>query len=225
MIPRTRAWRTLLPLLGAALVVASCGGDSGSAERPEDVNPLLQPADFQETAPDDFRVAFETTEGRFVVEAHRAWAPRGVDRFYNLVRAGYYDGVPFHRVLEGFVVDFGIHPDPWVNAAWRQARMRDDPVLQSNRRGYVTFSKSEVDTRTVQIFVNLADNPDLDDDGFAPFGTVVEGMETVEALYGDYGDGPPRSDGVYQAMAIAKGDEYFAEFPELDRIIRAELIE
>ncbi|MEK9504800.1 peptidylprolyl isomerase [Gemmatimonadota bacterium CCK-12] len=220
-----RAWRTLLPLLGAALVAASCGGDSGSAERPEDSNPLLQPADFQETAPDDFRVAFETTEGRFVVEAHRAWAPRGVDRFYNLVRAGYYDGVPFHRVLEGFVVDFGIHPDPWVNAAWRQARMRDDPVLQSNRRGYVTFSKSEVDTRTVQIFVNLADNPDLDDDGFAPFGTVVEGMETVEALYGDYGDGPPRGDGVYQAMAIAKGDEYFAEFPELDRIVRAELIE
>ncbi|MEK9501608.1 peptidylprolyl isomerase [Gaopeijia maritima] len=225
MIPRMRAWRTLLPLLGAALVAASCGGDSGSAERPEDSNPLLQPADFQETAPDDFRVAFETTEGRFVVEAHRAWAPRGVDRFYNLVRAGYYDGVPFHRVLEGFVVDFGIHPDPWVNAAWRQARMRDDPVLQSNRRGYVTFSKSEVDTRTVQIFVNLADNPDLDDDGFAPFGTVVEGMETVEALYGDYGDGPPRGDGVYQAMAIAKGDEYFAEFPELDRIVRAELIE
>lgn len=217
--------RTLLPLLGAALVAASCGGDSGSAGSPADANPLLQPADFQETAPDEFRVAFETTEGRFVVEAHREWAPRGVDRFYNLVQAGYYDGVPFHRVLDGFVVDFGIHPDPWVNAAWRQARMPDDPVLQSNRRGFVTFSKSEVDTRTVQIFVNLADNTELDDDGFAPFGTVVEGMETVEALYGEYGDGPPRGEGVYQAMAIAKGDEYFAEFPELDRIVRAELIE
>lgn len=217
--------RIRLPLLGAALVAVSCGGDSGSPERPEEAQPLLQPANFQERAPDDFRVAFETTEGRFVVEAHRPWAPRGVDRFYNLVRAGYYDGVPFHRVLDGFVVDFGIHPDPWVNAAWRQARMQDDPVLQSNCRGFVTFSKSEVDTRTVQIFVNLADNAELDDDGFAPFGTVVEGMETVESLYGGYGDGPPRGDGIYQAMAIARGDEYFAEFPELDRILQAELID
>lgn len=217
--------RTLVPLLGAALVAVSCGGESGEAESAKDANPLLQPADFQEAAPDEFRVEFETTAGAFVVEAHREWAPRGVDRFYNLIRAGFYDGVPFHRVIKDFVVDFGIHPDPWVNAAWRQARMQDDPVTQSNLRGFVTFSKSEANTRTVQIFVNLTDNPELDDDGFAPFGTVVQGMETVAALYAEYGDGPPRGDGVYQAMAIAKGDEYFAEFPELDRIIRARVVE
>ena len=162
---------------------------------------------------------------RGVIEAYREWAPRGVDRFYNLVRSGYYEGVPFHRVIEDFVVDFGIHPDPWVNAAWRQARMQDDPVLQSNRRGHVTFSKSEVHTRTVQIFINLVDNTALDDDGFAPFGRVIEGMETVDALHAGYGDGPPRGEGVYQAMAIARGAEYFAEFPELDRILQVSLIE
>lgn len=206
-------------LLAAA--VGGCGGAADEAAEP--TNPLLQPADFQETAPDTFRARFETTEGVFVVEARRAWAPRGVDRFYNLVRSGFYDGVPFHRVIEDFVVDFGIHPDPWVNAAWRQARMPDDPVLQSNRRGRVTFSKSGPGTRTVQIFVNLRDNATLDDDGFAPFGEVVEGMEVVEALHAGYGDGPPRGEGVYQAMAIARGEEYFAEFPELDRIVSVRL--
>ena len=156
---------------------------------------------------------------------HRAWAPRGADRFYNLVRAGFYDGIPFHRVLEGFVADFGIHPDPWVNAAWRQALLRDDPVVESNRRGRMSFSKGGPDRRTVQVFVNLRDNPELDAEGFAPFGEVVEGMETVDALYAAYGDGPPRGEGVYQAMAIAKGDEYFAEFPGLDRIIAVRLLE
>lgn len=211
--------------LTVAWAVTGCAGEPDEAAARVEANPLLQPANFQEPAPERFRVAFETTAGSFVIEAHREWAPRGAARFYNLVRAGYYDGVPFHRVIEGFVVDFGIHPDPWVNAAWRQARMQDDPVTRSNLRGYVTFSKGGPHTRTVQIFVNLVDNTALDDDGFAPFGQVVEGMETVDALYSGYGDGPPRGDGVYQAMAIAKGDEYFADFPELDRIIRAEVVE
>lgn len=209
------------------LLVAAVGGCGGAAddEAAEPTNPLLQPADFQETAPETFRARFETTKGTFVVEARREWAPRGADRFYNLVRSGFYDGVPFHRVIEDFVVDFGIHPDPWVNAAWRQARMPDDPVLQSNRRGRVSFSKSGPGTRTVQIFVNLRDNAELDDDAFAPFGEVVEGMEVVDALYAGYGDGPPRGDGVYQAMAIARGEEYFAEFPELDHIVSVRLVE
>lgn len=212
-------------LLIALLAGCGSGGDAGAAADEEPGDPLLQPADFQETAPDTFRARFETTEGAFVVAVRRAWAPRGADRFYNLVRAGFYDGVPFHRVIEGFVVDFGIHPDPWVNAAWRQARMPDDPVVQSNRRGRVSFSKSGPGTRTVQIFVNLADNVELDDDDFAPFGEVVEGMEVVDALYAGYGDGPPRGEGVYQAMAIARGEEYFAEFPELDRIESAHVLE
>lgn len=216
--------RPIRVVLVAAALVACGGADEQVATDGATTNPLLQPADFQDTAPERFRVRFETSAGAFVVEAHRSWAPRGADRFYNLVRAGFYDGVPFHRVIEGFVVDFGIHPDPWVNAAWRQARMRDDPVVESNRRGRVSFSKSGPDTRTVQIFVNLTDNPALDDEAFAPFGEVVEGMEVVDALYAGYGDGPPRGEGVYQAMAIARGDEYFAEFPELDRIVSASLV-
>ena len=217
---------TLTLLLAVAVAVTACGADAGDAggDAPP-TNPLLQPADFQETAPDRFRARFQTTAGTFVVDVHRSWAPRGADRFYNLVRAGFYDGVPFHRVIEGFVADFGIHPDPWVNAAWRQALLRDDPVTESNVRGRVSFSKSGPDRRTVQIFVNLRDNPQLDDEGFSPFAEVVEGMEVIDALYSGYGDGPPRGEGVYQAMAIAKGDEYFAEFPELDRIESVHVVE
>lgn len=222
----TVSLRTLgMGLLTGLLVGCGSGADVPDAGDEPPANPLLQPADFQERAPDTFRARFETSAGSFVIEAHRDWAPRGADRFYNLVRAGFYDGVPFHRVIEGFVVDFGIHPDPWVNAAWRQARMPDDRRSQSNLRGRVSFSKSGPDTRTVQIFVNLDDNTELDAEAFAPFGEVVEGMEVVDALYSGYGDGPPRGDGVYQAMAIAKGDEYFAEFPELDRIVSARVVE
>jgi len=155
----------------------------------------------------------------------REWAPLAADRFYNLVVAGYYDGMAIHRVLSGFVTEFGIHGDPWVNAAWRQALMADEPVRQSNSRGRVTFSKNTPNSRTVQVFINMKDNLDLDGEGFSPFGEVLEGMEVAESLYSEYGDGPPRGEGVYQAMAIAKGDEYFdEEFPLLDRILTAELI-
>ncbi len=224
---------TVCALVGGAL--AACADSAPESEAAGEVaasgapsaadNPLLQPADFTERAPDRFRVAFETTAGSFVVEVHRDWAPIGADRFYNLVEAGFYDSVPFHRVLDGFVADFGIHPDPWVNAAWRQALLRDDPATQANLRGRMSFSKSGPHRRTVQVFVNLRDNAELDGEDFAPFGEVVEGMETVDALYAEYGDGPPRGEGVYQAMAIAKGDEYFAEFPELDRVLTARIVD
>lgn len=229
---RRRAWGRPAALLIAAVVLGACSTDaepSDSAAGAEGTptaadNPLLQPADFTEQAPERFVVVFETTAGDFRVEVHRDWAPIGANRFFNLVRAGFYDSVPFHRVIEGFVVDFGIHPDPWVNAAWRQALLRDDPVAQSNRRGRMSFSKSGPHRRTVQVFVSLRDNADLDAEGFAPFGEVIEGMETVDALYAEYGDGPPRGEGVYQAMAIARGDEYFAEFPQLDRVLRASIV-
>jgi peptidyl-prolyl cis-trans isomerase A (cyclophilin A) len=206
------------------LLLGACGGDSASrSDAPSD--PLRQPASFRETAPPTFRARFETTAGVFEVEVHRTWAPRAADRFYNLVEVGFYDGVPFHRVLDGFVAEFGIHPDPWVNAAWRQMAMTDEPVRTSNVRGRVTFSKSGRHGRTVQVFVNTDDNPELDDEGFAPFGEVVAGMEVVDALYSEYGDGPPRGEGVYQSMAIARGEEYFAEFPRLDRIERASVVD
>lgn len=212
-----------LPLLSA------CGGGEPEEAAEADAapeNPLLQPHRFRETAPKEYRVRLQTTQGDVVIQVHRSWAPMGADRFYNLVKAGYYEGVPFHRVVEGFVAEFGIHPDPWVNAAWRQATMEDDPVTKANLRGRVTFSKNRPDTRTVQVFINLDDNRNLDTQGFAPFGEVVEGMDVVESLYAEYGDGPPRGEGVYQSMAIAKGDEYFdEEFPLLDRIEEAEIVE
>lgn len=186
-------------------------------------NPLLQAENFRETAPEIFVARFETTKGVIRIQVHREWSPLGADRFYNLVKGGYYDGVTFHRVIDGFMAEFGIHGDPWVNAFWRQANLQDEPVRTSNTRGKVSFSKSEPNTRTVQVFINTDDNPNLDGQGFSPFGEVIEGMDVVESLYAGYGDSPTRGgEGVYPAMAIARGDEYLnEEFPLLDRIERA----
>lgn len=221
---RSPAPGSLALILALALtLLPGCGGEASQEETGPPPNPLLQPRSFQETAPETFRVRFETSKGDIVIEVNRAWAPLGADRFYNLVKAGYFDGIRFHRVMDGFMAEFGIHGDPWVNAAWRQAIMVDDPVVESNTRGRVTFSKSTPHSRTVQVFINTDDNPNLDAQGFSPFGEVVDGMDVVDALH-RVGDGPPRGDGVYQAMAIARGDEYFdEEFPDLDRIERAVL--
>jgi len=210
-----------LPLLGL-LLTAGCGGDPGEEEGPP-ANPLLQPRNFTETAPDTFVARLETTKGVIRIRVHRDWAPLGADRFYNLVRAGYYDGVTFHRVIDGFMAEFGIHGDPWVNAAWRQATMEDEPVRKPNNRGMVSYSKSEPHTRTVQVFINTDDNPSLNGQGFSPFGEVIEGMEVADSLYSGYGESPTRGgEGVYPAMAIAKGNEYLSQdFPLLDRIERA----
>jgi peptidyl-prolyl cis-trans isomerase A (cyclophilin A) len=136
---------------------------------------LLDPARATERAPDRFRVRFETTKGPFVVEVQREWAPRGADRFYNLVRAGYYDDVAFFRVIEGFMVQFGIHGDPRVNAAWRVARILDDPVTQSNRRGMLTYAMAGPDTRTTQLFINFRDNKGLAARGSRPSGPWSRG--------------------------------------------------
>jgi peptidyl-prolyl cis-trans isomerase A (cyclophilin A) len=211
----------------AALTLFACTGESPQPEvDPRIAGPLFQLRNFNETAPEAFRARFETTKGTFVIEVHRDWAPLGADRFYNLVRNGWYDGVRIHRVLEDFTAGFGIHDDPYVNAVWRDRPIDDDPRVETNTRGRVTFAKGTVDSRTVQVFINLKDNRrSLDDDGFAPFGEVVEGMDVVDGFYSGYGDGPPRGEGVYQAMAIAKGAEYLDEFPELDRIERAVIVE
>lgn len=208
-----------------ALAAFACGGEAPEGEGPPP-NPLLQTSRFQETAPEEYTVRLVTTEGEIVIDVRRAWSPRGADRFYNLVRNGWYDGVPFHRVVEGQIAQFGIHPDPYVNMVWREEFiMDDDPAGVSNRRGRVAFGHGGRDSRTVHVFLNLTDNAALDDQRFTPFGEVVEGMEVADALHAGYGEGPPRGDGVYQARAEARGDEYFADFPELDRITRAEIVE
>jgi peptidyl-prolyl cis-trans isomerase A (cyclophilin A) len=193
---------------------------------PTPLPPLLNPEQATEKAPEQFRVRFETTKGPFVVEVHRDWAPRGADRFYNLVKLGYYDGVTFFRVIDDFMVQFGIHGDPQVSAVWRNAQIPDDPVKQSNTRGMVTFATAGPDTRTTQIFINYKNNSPLDAQGFAPFGRVVEGMSVVDSLYSGYGEGAPRGAGPRQDRAQAEGNAYFrSDFPRLDHIETAKIIQ
>lgn len=228
--PASRA-RGLLLILVASLfgsLLGGCGDSDAELDGAEGAppNPLLRPAQFTETAPARFAVRFETTAGEFVVDVHRDWAPLGTDRFYNLVRAGYYDDTRVYRVVPGFMAQFGIHGDPFVHRAWSRAPLRDDPVTQSNARGRVTFAKAGRNSRTAEIFISTVDNSRLDADGFAPFGEVVEGMETVDAFHSGYGDGPPRGSGPYAAMAHARGNEYLdEEYPELTRILRASVVE
>jgi peptidyl-prolyl cis-trans isomerase A (cyclophilin A) len=186
---------------------------------------LLDASRATERAPDKFRVAFDTTKGKFVIEVTRAWAPQGADRFYNLVRAGYYDGVAFFRVIENFMVQFGIHGDPAVSAVWREARFPDDPVTQSNKRGMVTYATAGPGTRTTQLFINYQDNANLDGQGFAPFGKVIEGLSVVDSLHSGYGEGAPRGMGPDQGRAQAEGNAYLKRsFPKLDYVKTARIV-
>ncbi len=172
---------------------------------------------FKEKAPSTYRVKVETTKGDFVVEVDRALAPRGADRFYNLVRHGFYDDCRFFRVVEGFVVQFGMNGDPTITQAWQTAKILDDIPKESNQRGTITFATSGPHSRTTQVFINFKDNSFLDRQGFAPFGRVVEGMDTVvDELYDGYGDGLP------QDRISARGNEFLdAEYPNLDHVIAA----
>ncbi len=214
----------LLALLCLGSLVAACG-ENGQGDASAAHDPLLRPARLAETAPERFVVQFETDAGEFVVTVERAWAPRGADRFYSLIRAGYYDDTRVHRVVPGFMAQFGLHGDPRVNQVWARALIQDDPVVESNLRGRIAFAKAGPNSRTTEVFISLEHNSRLDADGFAPFGEVSRGMEVVDALYDGYGDGPPRGDGPYGAMARARGNEYLdEEYPELSRIRRARVI-
>jgi peptidyl-prolyl cis-trans isomerase A (cyclophilin A) len=222
-------FRAVVPLLAAALLLAGCL-PFAVAEPPAAAGPppLMDPASaaLNQPAPETFAVRFETTQGDFVVAVDRALAPRGADRFYNLARHGYYDGVRFFRVLPGFVVQFGIHGEPALAAVWREARIPDDPVRASNLRGTLTYAMAGPDTRTVQLFLNLADNTRLDAQGFAPFARVVEGMDVVDRLHAGYGEGAPMGRGPDQGRIQAEGEAYLArEFPLLDRVLQARVVE
>jgi len=180
---------------------------------------------MSERAPAAFRAQFETSAGTFVVEVQRDWAPLGADRFYNLVRSGYYDDVRFFRVVSGFMAQFGIHGDPQVSTAWRDQRIPDDPVRASNTRGMVSFATAGPGTRTTQLFINYGDNARLDGMGFAPFGRVVDGMDVVDRLYAAYGEGAPRGRGPDQGRLQAEGNVYLGrDFPRMDYIKRATII-
>jgi peptidyl-prolyl cis-trans isomerase A (cyclophilin A) len=194
-----------------------CGGVSQWFE--EDA---MNPA--SEQAPEVYRARFDTTKGSFTVEVTRAWAPLGADRFYALVKNGFFDGARFFRVLPGFVVQFGIPGDPALARKWREARIADDPVTQSNTPGAVTFATAGPNTRTTQIFINLGNNGGLDRMGFAPFGRVTEGMEIVGQLYSGYGEGAPHGRGPDQGRIQGEGNAYLErDFPKLDHISKAEI--
>ncbi|MFN8005481.1 MAG: peptidylprolyl isomerase [Terriglobia bacterium] len=186
---------------------------------------LLDPSQAKEKAPDQYKVKFETTKGDFVVLVTRNWAPLGADRFYNLVKAGYFTDAAFFRVIGGFMAQFGIHGDPKVNEKWEPARIQDDPVKESNVRGMVSFATAGPGTRTTQLFINFGDNSKLDAQGFSPFGKVVDGMQVVDALHKDYGEGYPYGRGPSQGRIQAEGNNYLkSEFPNLDYIKRAVIV-
>ena len=202
-------------IAGAAFVLAATIGIAGQA----DMAKLRNPAGLTEQAPATFKANFETTKGPFVIEVHRDWAPIGADRFYNLVKNGFFDDVRFFRVISGFMAQFGIHGTPGVQAAWRAANLKDDPVKQSNKRGTITFATAGPNTRTTQFFINFGDNVGLDKQGFAPFSEVVSGMAVVDKINPEYGEGAPRGKGPDQGRLQAEGNAYLnKEFPKLDYI-------
>jgi peptidyl-prolyl cis-trans isomerase A (cyclophilin A) len=183
---------------------------------------LENPAGLREQAPATYKARFDTTKGVFVVEVTRAWAPKGADRFYNLVKNGFYDNVRFFRVISGFMVQFGINGNPGVMARWRGAQISDDQVTQSNTRGMITFAMAGPNTRTSQVFINFADNSQLDRMGFAPFGRVVSGMNVVDTINAEYGEGAPRGRGPDQSRIQNEGNAYLTkDFPRMDYIKKA----
>ncbi len=208
--------------------IALCGAAVLGACRPGTPRVDLQnpsPADLAQPAPDSFTVRFETSKGHFTVQAYRAWAPLGADRFYYLARNGYYDGNRFFRVLPNFVVQFGINGNPRVNEAWRGRSFPDDPVTQSNQAGTLSFATSGPNSRTTQIFINKVNNSRLDSLGFAPFARVIDGMHVVEQFYAGYGEGPPRGGGPSQDQMRTQGSGYLErQFPRLDSIVRTRIV-
>jgi peptidyl-prolyl cis-trans isomerase A (cyclophilin A) len=190
---------------------------------PSELDPSLATAQ----APDVFLVDFTTTHGDVVVEAHRSWAPHGADRFYDLVKLGFFDDTRLFRAIPDFMVQFGIPGDPQVAARWRDATIPDDPVAQSNLRGFMSFAQTgRPDSRTTQVFICFENHPRLDASGFAPFAKVVRGMDVVDNLYMGYGEGPPTGQGPDQGRIQAEGNAYLdREFPKLDRILSTRFVE
>ena len=203
-------------IAGVVMAVAAVSGQTNLAK----ITKLSNPAALTEQAPPTFKANFDTSKGLVVIEVHRDWAPLGADRFYNLVKNGFYDDVRFFRVIDGFMAQFGIHGNPAVATAWRGAQIKDDPVKQSNKRGYVVFATGGPNTRTTQLFINFGDNSrSLDGQGFAPFGQVVTGMDVVDQIYNGYGEGAPNGRGPDQTRLQMEGNAYLnKDFPKMDYI-------
>ena len=183
---------------------------------------LKDPASLTEHAPASYRARFDTSKGVFVIEVTREWAPQAADRFFNLVKHGFYDGARFFRVLDGFMAQFGLNGTPEIQRPWQSAGIADEPVVQSNLRGFVSFAKESMpNTRFTMVFINFADNSFLDKDGFPPFGRVITGMDVVDTLYSGYG----RQNQPDQRRILREGNAYLlAEYPRLDFIRKAALV-
>jgi peptidyl-prolyl cis-trans isomerase A (cyclophilin A) len=213
--------KRVLMLVGAlaipAIAMAQASGVDLSKAK------LRTPSALTEKAPDVFKAKLDTSKGPVVIEVHRDWSPVGADRFYNLVKNGFYDDTRFFRVLDGFMAQIGINGNPAIQSNWRNATIQDDPVKQSNKRGFVTFAKSSApNSRSTQIFINYRDNSSLDRQGFAPFGQVVSGMEAIDQLYSGYGEGAPSGRGPEQGKVQMEGNTYLTkDFPKLDYVKKA----
>jgi peptidyl-prolyl cis-trans isomerase A (cyclophilin A) len=204
-------------LFAATLLLAAT-----TAFAPASAASLGDPSSLNARAPDSYKTKFETSKGAFVIQVTRSWAPNGADRFYNLVKNGFFDDARFFRVIDGFMVQFGISGNPDVSAAWTNATIPDDPVRESNARGTVTFATAGPNTRTTQVFINFNNNSMLNGQGFAPFGKVVSGMNVVDSFYKGYGEGAPRGNGPNQGLLKSQGNAYLlTQFPKLDYIKKA----
>jgi len=204
-------------LATACIAVLALAGSAAWAGK----EALMEPVKLTAKAPDTFAAKFETSKGNFTIEVTRAWSPLGADRFYNLVKNGYYDNIRFFRVVPGFVVQFGIHGEPAVSAKWKDQKIQDEPVKESNKAGYITYAKGGPNSRTTQVFINLKDNASLDSMGFSPFGKVSEGMDVVLKLNGEYGD----SITGLQGQIYAQGNAFLAQkAPNLDFIKKATVV-
>lgn len=214
--------RIRLSGIAAALLLAACDKPAPPPADTATPAPPPAPAIPTVTAPAEFKVRLETSKGPIVIQLHRDWAPNGVDRFFQLVEEGYYNDNRFFRVIPNFIVQFGMNGDPATNAKWAEQKLTDDPVKQTNTRGTVTYAKCSMpNCRSTQIFINLGDNAGLDPQGFAPIGTVVEGMSVVDRLYSGYGDPPPDQ----QSNITSAGNAYLTQnYPKLDFIKTATVV-
>jgi len=204
-------------------VAALCGCSSSPTKSPETSAAAVEPKKAV-TAPAQFNVKCDTSKGAFTIEIHRDWAPRGVDHFYELVQERFFDDARFFRVVRNFVVQFGINKDPKVTSLWGRLNLPDDPVKQSNVRGTITYATAGPNTRTTQLFLNLANNRMLDSQGFAPFGKVTDGMAVVDALYAGYGDMPPGGAGPDPTKIETQGNDYLERyFNRLDYVKTARI--
>jgi peptidyl-prolyl cis-trans isomerase A (cyclophilin A) len=188
---------------------------------------LLNPKDDKnnQKCPETFKVEFNTSKGNFVFEVNSQWAPKGAKRFYNLVNNGFYNGCRFFRVIAGFMVQFGINGEPDISDVWRDEHLKDDELNGSNKRGFVSYAMAGPNTRTSQLFINFGDNSMLDPQGFFPFAEVVEGMDVVDSLHAEYGEGAPSGNGPNQMRVQSEGNVYLKEeFSDLDYIVEAKVI-